>query len=63
MSEEERVREILQKAEKANSRVNELVFDKDSRSFRPSSPFADPDQVIPLNDTDGDLFCKLKGQE
>ena len=54
--EEERVREILHTTEEANSRANELLFDEDSRSFRPSSAFADPDQVIPLKDADGDLF-------
>ena len=56
MSEEERVRGILQKANEANNTVNELVFDNDSRTFRPSSPFADPDLVIPAKETDGDLF-------
>lgn len=56
MSEEERTRRIFQIEGDANNQVNELVFDNDSRTFRPSSPFADPDLVIPAKGTDGDLF-------
>ena len=56
MSEEERTRRIFDEERKANNTVNELVFDNDSRTFRPSSSFADPDLVIPAKDTDGDLF-------
>lgn len=56
MSEEERVRQISQTVNKTNDEANRLVYDDATRSFRPSSCFADPDKAIPLTEADGDLF-------
>ncbi len=58
MSEETRVREILERAHSGNSIGNKLVYDKDSKSLRPSSYHDDPDNTIKITDADGDLFTK-----
>ena len=56
MSEEARVREILEGVPSGNGIGNKLVYDKDSKSLRPSSYYDDPDNTIKITNADGDLF-------
>lgn len=58
MSEEERVREILEEAARGHSLGNKLVYDKDSKSLRPSSYYDDPDSTMKLTNQDTHLFAK-----
>jgi len=57
MSEEQRVREILEDASRGNSISNKLVYDKDTKSFRPSSYYDDPDNTIKVTNQDTHLFA------
>ena len=58
MSEEARVKEILEGGHMGDSIGNKLVYDKDSKSLRPSSYYDDPDNTIKITNADGDLFAK-----
>jgi len=56
MSESDRVSEILERAARGDSIGNKLVYDKSSRSLRPSSSYDDPDDTIEMRNQDRHLW-------
>lgn len=56
MSESDKVSEILERAARGDDIGNKLVYDKSSKSLRPSSSCSDPDREIPMTNQDGHLW-------
>ena len=56
MSESDRVSEILERAARGDGIGNKLIYDKSSKSLRPSSSSTDPDKEIPLRTQDSHLW-------
>ena len=56
MSESDRVSEILERAARGDGIGNKLVYDKFSKSLRPSSSCSDPDRATPLTNQDSHLW-------
>ena len=61
MSESDRVSEILECAARGDGIGNKLVYDKSSKSLRPSSSCSDPDRAIPMRNQDGHLWHPIEG--
>ncbi|MBM4029156.1 MAG: hypothetical protein FJ280_27725 [Planctomycetes bacterium] len=61
MSEEEKVREIFDRAARGESIGNQLVYHRPSRSFRPAQSCNDPDRAMKLTNQDGHLWAGRKG--
>ena len=56
MSENDKVTEILERAARGDGIGNKLVYDKPSKSLRPSSSCSDPDRAIPMTNQDSHLW-------
>lgn len=61
MSESDKVSEILASAARGDGIGNKLFYDKDLKSFRPSSPSADPDKEIRMRNQDSHLWHTIEG--
>jgi len=61
MSESDRVSEILGRAARGDDIGNKLVYDKPSRSLRPSSSYNDPDNTIEVTNQDKHLWHPIEG--
>ena len=61
MSENDTVSETLARVRGGDDIGNKLVYDKDSRSLRPSSSHDDPDRTTKLKNQDGHLWRPAGG--
>ena len=61
MSESDKVSEILERAARGDGIGNKLVYDKYSKSLRPSSSCSDPDREIPMTNQDSHLWHPIEG--
>ena len=55
-SEEARVRQIIENMARGDDAGDKLVYDRVTKTFRPSSSLRDPDRATEITPEDADLF-------
>lgn len=56
MSEQERVRQMMQNIHSGNESANKLIFDQRTKTIRPASSYHDPDEAMCVTPSDMEHF-------
>ncbi len=59
-SEQDRVRRIMQDIAEGNTAGDKLVYDKDTKTLRPASPYEDRDRTINVTPQDMSVYGRAE---